>query len=177
MSEMFDKSPMSESFDVPAGLGGKNAHSPRGHFTTHKHSLGQGNVFTGVCHSFCQKGSLASQYAPHCHMIRRGGGSASIGEGLHSGEGTCIQGSASMGRGICIQVGRGVCIQGRGICMQRGLHPRGFGQTPSPRGKVCGTHPTGMLSCFSISCCFKKNWPNGRLLHCPYLGNLGSATD
>ena len=48
--------------------------------TVRKQSLGQGNIFTSVCHSFCPRGSLPPGESAS------GGGSDSSG-GLHKGGG------------------------------------------------------------------------------------------
>ena len=48
----------------------------------------------------------------------------------------------------------GVCLQGR-VCIQGEL-----GRPPSPPGtmKAGGTHPTGMLSCYTASLCQSLGW-------------------
>ena len=67
-------------------------------FTAGKPSLGQGNVFTRVCHSVGGGGGWLPSIHHNSHdqgSASRGGGSASIGEGV------CIQReSASRGRGV-----------------------------------------------------------------------------
>ena len=87
-----------------------------------KRSLGQGNIFTNVCHSFCSwmGGGGGSRLGfPTCitsHMTRGSasrGGSASRRGGLHPGGGSaswgvCIQRRSASRRGVCIC---GVCIQ------------------------------------------------------------------
>ena len=58
--------------------------------TARKRSLGQGNVFTRVCHFLHGEGGLHP------------------GGGMHPGGGICIQEGGSASRGVCLQ---GVCIQ------------------------------------------------------------------
>ena len=96
--------------------------------TAHKRSLGQGSVFTPVCHS-----------------VRGGGGSASRGDwGLPPVGGE----SASREVGVCIQ-GEGDLHPRGGVCIQGGwadpppLDTTGYGQ------RAGGTHPTGMHSCWA----------------------------
>ena len=82
--------------------------------TCFQRSLGQGNIFTSVCHSVHRGVGF-----PACitgHMTRRS---------LHLGR--------SASREICIQ--GGVCIQGRDLHPGRGLHTRGW--STSRRGEVC----------------------------------------
>ena len=83
---------------------------------------------------------LLGGLCPWSHVPSRGGGLHPEGRGfawgrwgLHPGErGVCIR-----GRRVCIQGGKGACIQGDSWA------------DPPPSGtrKVGGTHPTGMLSC------------------------------
>ena len=85
--------------------------------TAHKRSLGQGNVFTPVCHSV--QGARGWLTSAHHRSLDRGGGV------LHP------RGSASRDLG-----GRGVCMQGGlplGICASRGCASGGGGR-PSPTG-------------------------------------------
>ena len=75
--------------------------------TTRKRSLGQGNVFTGICHSFCPQG------------------------GLHPGGGLHLRGCASGGlhpEGVCLQWGLGrPCPSTTGYNQQAGgTHPTGI---------------------------------------------------
>ena len=97
-----------------------------------KRSLGQGNVFTSVCHSVHRRGDgFPACITGHMTGIQGGGwfpACTSIqGEGFAS-----RGGSASRRQGVCIWGIRGVCIQerglhpGRGVCIRgRGLHPGG----------------------------------------------------
>ena len=99
--------------------------------TARRRSLGQGNIFTGVCLSTGVGGLAGFPASITGHMTEGStwecggsasrvdvppGGSVSRGWGLHL-EGVCILGgsasgdSASRGSGVCIQ-GGGVCIQG-----------------------------------------------------------------
>ena len=85
--------------------------------TAHKRSLGQGNVFTGVCLSTGGRGVGF----PVCTQVTWPGGGGSA----YGGDGVCIQGS-------------GICIQGRSHPGGGGLPTggpsasRGIGQTPLP---------------------------------------------
>ena len=135
--------------------------------TARKRSLGQGNVFTRVCHSVhggwglhsggSASGRSASRGDLHQGGLYPGGGSASR-------RGICIQegGGSSSRRGVCIHEGdlhpgggsasKGVCLQG-GLHL-RGLHPRGIGQTPPSPSDTTGysqqtgsMHSSGMHSC------------------------------
>ena len=95
----------------------------RSFITARKRSLGEGNIFTSVCHSFCpQEEELAYQYAS---QVTGPGVSASRGsasrEGLPPG-GFASGGSAS--KGDCLW---DVCIQGG---MHLGGLPPGGEQTP-----------------------------------------------
>ena len=93
--------------------------------TAHKRSLGQGNVFTPVCHSVHggRRGWLPSMH--HRSHDQHPGGV------LPTEEWSVYKG--------------GFCLRG-GLPTSRG---GGVGQIPpSPRTrKVGGTYPTGMLSC------------------------------
>ena len=80
-------------------------------FTARKPSLGQGNVFTRVCHS-----------------VRGGGWLPSIHHNSHD------QGSASRGGGVCIHR-EGVCIQRESASRGRGVYP-----TPNPRNWESGQY-------------------------------------
>ena len=83
--------------------------------TCFQRSLGQGNIFTSVCHSVHRGVGF-----PACitgHMTRRS---------LHLGR--------SASGEICIQ--GGVCIQGRDLHPGRGLHTRGW-STSRRREEVC----------------------------------------
>ena len=84
--------------------------------TGHKRSLGQGNIFTSVCHSFCPKGRGLHPRGSASRGVSASRGSLHPG-GLHPG-------------GVCIQewsVFRGVSASGGGVCSQGG------GQTPPHR--------------------------------------------
>ena len=107
-----------------------------------KRSLGQGNVFTHVCHSVHGRGDWlpSMHHRSHDHL------------GVH------LEGGLPTG-GVCIQ---GLCIW-RSICIQGDLHREGsacrvVGHTPLPTGtgKVGCTH---LLQCFlvfllSVCLCF-----------------------
>ena len=100
-------------------------------FTARKWSLGQGNVFASICHSFSTQG----------------GGGVCIHGGLHPGHlhprGVCIQGASASGgsasRASASKGGLhpgGICIGGsasRGVCIQRGSTFRGNRADLPPR--------------------------------------------
>ena len=101
--------------------------------TARKQSLGQGKVFTGVCHSFSLQSGwrLASQ---HTSQVTLPGDSAS--------RGVCIGGEVS-------------APSGGGDWIQRDLHPwGGMVEQTHPRyigyygtqSTASGTHPPGMLT-------------------------------
>ena len=107
--------------------------------TTRKRSLGQGNVFTPMCHSVHRvrspSGGSESRRSASGGVVLYPGGSTS--RGSESG-GVCIRGGGS--------VSRGVYIQG-------GLHPGGLSRLPPSdtmrySQQAGGTHPTGMHSCY-----------------------------
>ena len=92
-------------------------------FIAYKRSLGQGNIFTSMCHSFCQQG-VGGSWFPSMHHRSHDQGDLYPG-GLHP----CIQGGLHPGRGL----GRPPPPPSDTI---------GYGQ------QAGGTHPTGMHSCF-----------------------------
>ena len=95
--------------------------------TAHKRSLGQGNVFTPVCHSVHggRRGWLPSMH--HRSHDQHPGGVLPTEEWSVYKGGFCLRGGLPTSRG------------GEG----------GVGQIPPPprTRKVGGTYPTGMLSC------------------------------
>ena len=99
----------------------------------HKRSLGQGNVFTPVCHSVHTGGWLPSMHQ----------GSAMGGEGESASEGVCIGGSVS---GV-------LCIQGRWTHT-----PKHYGIW-STSGQYA---PTGMHSCFLLCPSLTLSWSRSR---------------
>ena len=136
--------------------------------TARKRSLGQGKVFTPVCHSVHRGRGSALRGSPPRGHASRGlciWGSASN-RGLHPGgvhlgggapRGVCLQGVfiqvVSLGGGVCIwgSASRGFCLQG--VSIQGGLPPVGsasmgsaWGGRVLPRG-VCihgDLHPGGL---------------------------------
>ena len=141
--------------------------------TARKRSLGQGNIFIGLCQEFCSRGVSARG------CLLPGGVSAPQG-------GVCFQGGCLIPRGVCLLLG-GVCSRGAwsgGLAFCYGLlvWPSGlvalwlkvvfcYGLLVWPSGKAFwywgviltlggvwwrpplmdtaagGTHPTGMHSC------------------------------
>ena len=96
--------------------------------TTCKQSLGQGNIFIGVCQEFCsQRGCLV---LGGCLVP---GGCLLLGGCLFWGGAWSRGGSATRG---CLLLGGGVCSW---------EVPSGDPATGTAAG---GTHPTGMHSCF-----------------------------
>ena len=100
----------------------------------------QDNLFTSVCHSIHGKG-----------ICPGGDGVSDLVEGSVMAGGLC-----PCGRGLCPGGG----MSGGGVSVWRGggLRPEGVSlsgrvsvtQTlPSPATAACGTHPTGMHSCFT----------------------------
>ena len=77
-------------------------------FTAHKQSLGQGNIFASMCHSFCPQEAREGMHGRG--MCGREG---MHGEGGVFDGGICCRGCAWQGVGACM-VG-GMC--GRGVCM------------------------------------------------------------
>ena len=88
--------------------------------TGSKRSLGQGNVFTGVCLS---TGVLASQYASQ--VIWQPGGSASRGS---TSTGDCLQGDRGLYPGGVGQTPPQFCLQGVGQTPQDTRDTMGYGQ-------------------------------------------------
>ena len=107
-------------------------------FTAHKRSLGQGNIFIGVCQEFCSQGEGVS--APGVCLLQ--GDVCSVGMSA-PGEGVSGPG------GVCLLLGgvysRGVCLPGGGGCLLPG---GGWWRPPGTATAVGGLHPTGMYSCF-----------------------------
>ena len=115
--------------------------------TARKRSLGQGNVFTGVCLSTGAGVGFAACVTGHTTSIRWGGGG-----GRAAGFPACITGHMTSIWGVCIQ---GVCVWG--VCQQEswggGLHPggstySGVGQTPLPELEKQAVHI--LLECFLV---------------------------
>ena len=127
--------------------------------TACKQSLGQGNVFTPVCHPVYRE-------VVCIWVVLHPGGFASTGSasgGRSASRRSPSRASASM-EGFCLQgevCPRGFCIQrglhsNKEVCLQGGLPPRAgrVGQTPPPGTtgygqQAGGTHPAGMHSCYS----------------------------
>ena len=96
--------------------------------TARKRSLGQGNMFTGVCLST--------------------GGGVSAPRGVHGPGGcVCYQGDVCS-RGVC---SRGCMVPGG--CLLRG----GLVETSWMATAAGGTHPTGMHSCLFLKSSWSKN--------------------
>ena len=139
--------------------------------TDRKRSLGQGNIFIGVCQEFCsqggggvcsQRGCLlwgVSVSGGVCSGVSALGGVCSWGCLLG---GVCSGGICSGGclLGGCLLWGVGVCFLG-GVCSWGCLLPGGVcsggcllrgvpGGDPPMDTAAGGTHPTGMHSCLPI---------------------------
>ena len=97
--------------------------------TASKRSLGQGNVFTPVCH-YVQVGWLPGM---HHRSHDRGGSSTTGGGGGFASRGICIQWESAF-KVVCMHPGGGVCPQG--VCIQeRSASRRGEGWAdPLPIG-------------------------------------------
>ena len=117
--------------------------------TACKWSLGQSNVFTVVCHSFCPhgRGWLPSMH----HRTHDWGG------GLYPG------GLPPGGRGYAAKAGR-VCVLKEGACNQRGRgSASGVLGRPLPPStteygqQADGMHPTGMHSCWMFCLRFQRS--------------------
>ena len=78
--------------------------------TARKRSLGQGNIFTSVCHSFCPGGWWA--------CVEEGcAWRGHVWQGGMYGKGACVAGGGACRQGVCIAE---VSVDGRG-----GMHGRG----------------------------------------------------
>ena len=110
-------------------------------FTARKRSLGQGNIFTPVCHS-------VHRGVPGPRGVSAPGGCLLWGV---PGPGGCLV------RGVCFQrvPGPGGCLVWEGIGSQGGLL-LGVGgawwRLPQMTTAAGSTHPTGMHSCFTSVC-------------------------
>ena len=121
--------------------------------TARKRSLGQGNIFTPVCHSVHGGGGRGACVA---------GGRVWLG-------GACVARGACMAGGVCVAGGMhgqgvhgqgGTCMAGGGHVWLGGMHGGGMrGMHPLPPADTTstaygqpsgGTHPTGMHSCFKL---------------------------
>ena len=114
-------------------------------FTARKRSLGQGNIFIGVCQEFCW-GGFGAVSAPGGVCFQ--GVSALVGCLLPGGllpGGCLLPGVCSRG---CLLLG-GVCS--RGVSALWVSSPGGVpgGHPPGTATAAGGTHPTGMHSCFT----------------------------
>ena len=152
--------------------------------TARKRSLGQGNIFTPVCHSVHGGGGRAwlpggwRAWLPGGAWLLGGmhgwqGGACMVKGGMH-GEGGVVHGKG----GACMAKGgmhgkrgawwRGWHVWRRGVCVAKGGHAwwrgdawqkGGCGMHP-PRDTAghCagGTHPTGMHSCLILHLCNKR---------------------
>ena len=134
--------------------------------TARKRSLGQGNVFRGVCLSMGVGGVWlpSMHHRLHDQQFLPPGGSASRG-GLHPGRGL-------LPGGVCIQ--RGVCV-GRGQSASRRVSIWGGGRGWADPLKYMdtmgygqqggGTHLTGMHSCQQKFCQTRKHSSRMRTGH------------
>ena len=105
-------------------------------FTGRKQSLGQGNIFIGVCQEFCSRGVPGSR-------------------------GVCSQGGAWLREGCLLP--RGCLLPGRslvrGVPAPGGVPvPRGVLGGDLPRGLLLRAHPTGMHYCllYDFRACFQR---------------------
>ena len=144
--------------------------------TARKRSLGQGNIFTPVCHSvhggggggvrgwkacvagggMCGQGGRHAWLGGVCGRGHAWPGGAWPGGNMHGWGGACVVGGWCVAGG-CAWLG-GMC--GWGACMAGGMHGGGMrGMHPLPPADTTstaygqpsgGTHPTGMHSCFKL---------------------------
>ena len=109
-----------------SGISGESHYNIPPFVTARKRSLGQGNIFIGMCQEFCSQVGVS---APRGCLLQ---------------EGVCSRG--------CVCSGGGVCSRGsgsRGGPGPGGSGPRGpGGDTPRTVTAAGGTQPTGMHSCF-----------------------------
>ena len=87
-------------------------------FTSRKRSLGQGNIFTPVCHSV-HRGGHAWPGGMHAwgHWVYMAGGHAYLGSmcgqgGVHGRGGACAGWGACVAGGCAWQMAGGVCVPG-----------------------------------------------------------------
>ena len=111
--------------------------------------MGQGNVFTPVCHSFCSEGDARGEGGYVWWRVGVYGEGGMHGKGSVHGEwGVHGKGGACVVKGVCMANG-GMCgkvevCMAKGACMSRGVCA---GETAT---QVAGTHPTGMHPCFKM---------------------------
>ena len=140
---------------------------PYGVFTARKRSLGQGNIFTPVCHSVHRGGDAWLLQRGHAWLLLGGhvwllGGRAWLLPG-----GACVVAP----RGACMVAPGGACVVApggmygwsRGACMVAGGACMGYDDTQRYGQWAGGTHPTGMHSCLHITlkhqrCPSHKRW-------------------
>ena len=117
-------------------------------FTTHKRSLGQGNIFTSVCQKFCsQEGGLVLGGMP---ALRR----------VWSWSGACSQGAWCLLKwGLVLG----------GAWSWEGVAAPGGVPCPPMATATGGTHPTGMHSCSVMCVCLLVGLLTGR---CPHVISL-----
>ena len=123
-------------------------------FTAHKRSLGQGNIFTGMCQSFCPRGSLydvTSCLGAWSHV-------PSVGE-------VSVPGPMFLFGGLCV----GVSVQG-GFC-SAGSMSGSLSETPPPQyGEEWAVHI--LLECFlvlhgiSIFAFMVQHWCSSQVQKC-----------
>ena len=101
-----------------------------------KRSLGQSNIFTGVCQSFCSQGGLCMMSLPVWLP----------GPMFLPGRGICVSGPMFLGDGVSVQ--EGGLYPGEGVCQR---DPPDRDTHPLVRWREGGTHPTRMLSCNYLS--------------------------
>ena len=151
-----------------------NRHQPI--ITVRKRSLGQGNIFTPVCHSVhrggmrgCSWGGMHGCSRGGC-MVAPGGDMRGFIWGVHGFiQGVCIV----LFGGACMVLFWGVCmVLFAGACV---VFPV-FSDTMRYGQWAGGMHPTGMHSC-----CRNINWGRGGahpiLLNSPMLGSATECKD
>ena len=119
--------------------------------TARKRSLGQGNIFTPVCHSV-HKGGGVSQHALQVvsqHALQQGGAwSRGSAPGGCLVWGSAPKGGGAWSGGVCSQ---GECLVWGGLLHEGGTWSGGgwwcLVETPRTATAAGGTHPTGMHSC------------------------------
>ena len=108
--------------------------------TTRKRSLGQGNIFIGVCQEFCSRGVPAP------------GGCVSAPGGVPGPRGVSAPRGVPRPRRECLVPG-GCLLRGEGVCSRGG---GAWWRPPRTATAAGGTHPTGMHSCcrhiFTVQC-------------------------
>ena len=136
------------------GVGGRQPQSlgPKPIITARKRSLGQGNIFIGMCQEFCsQEGGVWSRgvSGPGGCLLHGGSAPGGLLPGL-SAPGMSALGVSAPG-GVCSQ--GGVCSGGC-VCSWGGVSAPGdvcsggcLVEIPPMDTAAAGTHPTGMHSC------------------------------